>query len=360
MKLMKPYIFTAVVLLLLSCSKNKGKEIQEKENPLPAIVIQPSIVKKEIVLPGEIIPFEKVKIFPKVNGFIQKLSVDIGSEVKKGDVLVLLEAPELKAQSEEAYSKLQSAKSKWEGSKDTYLRTLSSSKTPGIISPNDLEKAKAIVLADSTNFLAALSNYESSKNISRYLVIKSPFDGVITNRNEHPGALVGPNNSTPILELENNHVLRLRVAVPEIAVGNILTDRIINFKLKSYPGQFFKATLARKAEALNVNTRSEIWEFEIDNKDKKVKSGMYAEVKLELERPKNSFLLPNSSVVTSLEQTFVIRVQKDTLQWVNVEKGISFPDKVEVFGLLKEKDIILKSGSEELKPGKRIIYKIEQ
>jgi RND family efflux transporter MFP subunit len=348
-----------LLLLIVSCSKKKEKP-KEEAKPLSAIVLKDTIVKKEITLPGEIKPFEAVKIFPKVNGFIQKLNVDIGSEVKKGDVLVVLEAPEFKAQSEEAYSKLQSAKAKWQASKDTYVRTLASSQTPGIISANDLEKAKALMMADSTNYLAAVSNYKSVRNINNYLVITSPFDGVITQRNEHPGALVGASNPIPILELENNTILRLRVPVPEAAVGNILTDGKISFKLKPFPGQLFNAKLARKSEALNVNTRSEIWEFEIDNKDKKVKSGMYAEVKLDLQRPSPSFLVPNTSVATSLEKTFVIRVHQDTTEWVNVEKGISFPDKMEVFGPLHENDIILKSANEELKPGKKIIYTVEK
>jgi membrane fusion protein, multidrug efflux system len=352
-------LLSLVILFIFSCTHKKEPVKTEQEKPLPALVLDSSLVKKEISLPGEIRSFEAVKIFPKVNGFIKKMNVDIGSQVKKGDVLVVLEAPEVKAQAAEAYSKLQSARAQLEGSKDTYVRTFASSKTPGIISPNDLEKIKSHMMADSFNLLAASSNYQSFKDLSSYLVITSPFDGVITQRNEHPGTLTGPNKAIPILELENNYILRLRVAVPEAAVGNVLTDREIKFKLKSYPSQFFKARLARKSDALSIDTRSEIWEFEINNKDHKIKPGMYADVQLELQRPRPSFLLPNSAVVTSLEKVFVIRILNDTLQWVNVEKGISFPDKTEVFGPLKVKDIILKSANEELKPGKRVNYKIE-
>src|SRR5262249_11467817 len=154
--------------------------------------------------------------------------VDRGSPIKKGQLLARLSAPELGAQRAEAESKLTAAKS-------TAERLTAASKTPGAIAGHDLEIAQAELAAET-------SRGQSLRGLESYLYIRAPFDGVVTERGVHPGALVGPptgSTPTPILRIEKIDRLRLTVAVPEADVGAIREGAEATFTVSTWPGQKF-------------------------------------------------------------------------------------------------------------------------
>jgi membrane fusion protein (multidrug efflux system) len=213
------------------------------------------ITDRMIQLPGEFQPYQKVAIFAKVSGFVDKVNVDVGSMVKTGDLLATLVAPELTAQRLEGSAKVQAAESqraeaaaKVAAAESTYERLKAASATPGVIAGNELiqaekqvEAARAQVKAAEGSIRAMQSSVDALKDLENYLNVTAPFDGVITERNVHPGALAG-GTTTAMFQLEQTTRLRLVVSVPEVNVGGIVRGARVSFTVPAYPGETFAGT----------------------------------------------------------------------------------------------------------------------
>jgi membrane fusion protein, multidrug efflux system len=161
--------------------------------------------------------------------------------------------------------------------------------------------------------------------------------------------LVGVNNTKPLLILEKNTSLRLRVPVPEAYTAAIPDSSFIHFTVDAQPNITYRATLSRKAGALNLINRTETWEFIYPNSDNQLKSGMYANASLKLSRKESSFVVPSTAVATNLEKRFVIRLKNGMTEWVDVRNGITMNEKMEIFGNLSVGDTVLMRGTDEIK-----------
>src|SRR5215831_8797441 len=216
-------------------------------------------------MPGQLDPYETVAVYPRVSGFVKSIAVDRGSHVRAGEVMAVLEAPELSAQRAEAQSKVQAAnaelaarRAKAEADASTYDRLNAAAATPGVVAGNDLIVAQKQVEADRGQIAAAEQNVEAARQalqsvaeIEGYLKVIAPFDGVVTERNVHPGALVGPTGgpaAPPMMRLMKTDRLRLVVPVPEAYVGDVLRGATLTFTVPAYPGQEFSGAIARIAQ----------------------------------------------------------------------------------------------------------------
>jgi len=326
-------------------------------------------VDRQVKLPGELQPYLAVPIYAKLPGFVKRVAVDRGSTVKQGQVLVTLEAPEMLAQINEAQAKAQAlglqraeAEAKLAGAQSTYDRLKAASATPGVVAENDVvvaqktaEAAQALVRSYEDSIKAAQAQVQSVKDLEQYLTLKAPFDGIITERNIHPGALVGPGTgSTPLLRLHQVSRLRLVVAVPEALVGAMVKGARVPFAVPAYPGETFYGVLNLIAHDLDEKTRSMAAELDVKNPDLRLSAGMYPEVQWPVRRPQPSLLVPPTSIVTTTERTFVIRVNNGVAQWVNVGRGARVGDLIEVFGALKEGDTIVRRGTDEIREGAKV------
>ncbi|TMI86239.1 MAG: efflux RND transporter periplasmic adaptor subunit, partial [Bacteroidetes bacterium] len=225
----------------------------------------------------------------------------------------------------------------------------------GVIAPSELQRTKNQMLADSSEYNAALFAASSYRQVGNYLAIVAPYNGIISKRNIEVGSFVGNANEKPLFELEDNATLRLRVPVPEIYTGAALPDNTGDLTTRSLPDKKFKAKLVRKSGSIDNATRSEIWEFVIPNDDRQLKAGSYADVKLHFLRSQESFVVAASAVVTTLEKKFVIKVSNNTTQWIDVRPGFNMGDKQEIFGELRAGDTLVLKGNEELKAGTKLI-----
>ncbi|HCL83362.1 MAG TPA: hypothetical protein DIC22_05265, partial [Chitinophagaceae bacterium] len=215
----------ALLVLFTACGSggNQDAKIVSGEVPvmdtLPVFILRTDTLKKMLELPGELLPYEQTDLYAKVSGFVRTMKVDIGDRVHKGQTLAVIEAPEINTQFVQAESAIQAAKAKWTASKDNYDRLFraSQSPSPGIVAPVDLVSAGNLMMADSATYEAVRQQAKAYKEVSGYLYITSPFDGVITARKTDPGALVGA--GTMLLTVQYNKTLRLRVAVPEMYVA---------------------------------------------------------------------------------------------------------------------------------------------
>lgn len=360
------YFYSLFSLLIFSvfiiCCRQKNSKNEIKKTTVDSVavfILQKEEVSKQVNFPAELIPFEKADIMAKVNGYVKTVKVDIGDKVSNGQVLAILDAPEMSANIAQANAEVQTARSKFLGSLDTYKRIVSASKVEGTIAANELEKVNSLMLADSSALEAAKSRLISLRNLNDYLVIRAPFAGIITQRNIDPGALAGTSNSKPMFVLENINSLRLRIPVPEAYIAAVPDTSFISFTVDAQPGITYKAALSRKSGSLNLNNRTETWEFIYPNKNNELKAGMFANARLKLVRKENSLAVPPSAIATNLEKRFVIRLKEGLTEWVDVKIGIAMNDKTEIFGNLIPGDTLLSRATDEIKANTKLIPKIQ-
>lgn len=345
-----------------SCNTKAEKQAENtpKEDTVPpteVISLQKGKLASSLQIPGELLPYQQVDIYAKENSFVKNVFVDVGSEVRQGQLLVSMEAPEINSQLSEAQSNLQSIQAMYVSTKAHYNRLLETSKTPGTISPSDLDAALAEVNSQNARLQGAKAAYGSIAATKNYLNIKAPFAGVITARNINPGAYVGPSgkgSDMPLFVLQQQKRLRLVISVPEVYTGLLSRRDAISFNVKSMPDHKFTAKIKRMAGALDERLRSERLEMDVINNDKKLLPGMYAEVNIPLPAKDSTFVIPKTALVSSTEKVFVIRVVNQKAEWVDVKKGREAGDKTEVYGNLNAGDQIIKTATDEIRNGSEI------
>ena len=357
-------LFVSVVISAIAATscKNKSAKVQAisgKADTVAAYILQREFFKKEINFPGELIPLERAEIFAKVSGYVNSIKADIGDVVQKGQVIAVLDAPEMNANYAQINSDVQTAKSRYVGSLDAYKRITRAAKVNGTVAAGELERIKSQMMSDSATLEAAKSKLNAIAQLKDYLIIRAPFRGILTQRNVDPGTLVGTGSIKPMLVIENISMLRLRIAVPEAYTSANPDSSSVHFTVDAYPGVQFKARLSRRAGALNQTNRTETWEFLYDNKGNQLKSGMFANASIKFGRSAKSFIVPSSAVVTNQENRFVIRLKGGKTGWVDVRNGIAFDNKTEIFGNLLQGDTLLIRGTDEIKPGRELIPKFQ-
>lgn len=361
---MKPFtILSAIALLfaglLSSCGSQPATAAAAASDT--AVVQTLSLTKEQLTthmtLPGQLLPFQTVDLYAKVNSFVKDMFVDVGSRVHKGQLLATLEAPELEATLNESASLLHTQEAQYRTSKATYDRMYATSKIPGTISPNELEIARGKMSSDSANLAAAQAKYQESAAMQSYLQVKAPFDGVISTRNMYPGAYAGPagkGSFIPLMTLQQQAKLRLVIDVPEIATSYFREGDTIHFTVQTKPGLTFPATVTRLAGSLDLQLRTEQLQMDVPNASRVLLPGMFAQVSLDLTNAQKQFVVPTTAVTGNSKQIFVIRVDNGKTEWLPVQKGREASGKVEIYGDLKEGDQLVASATDELKAGTQV------
>ncbi len=353
-------IFIITTFILAAGCKNKETKLQTqtvKTDSVAVFILKKESFNKEVSFPGELLPLERAEIYAKVSGYVKNINVDIGDLVQQGEVLAVLEAPEMIANYAQANSDVQTARSMYAGSLDAYNRIVKAAKVEGTVAAGELERNKSQMMADSAALEAAKSKLNAFAQLNNYLVIQAPFSGVVTQRNVDPGTLVGTGNAKPILVVENNRTLRLRLPIPEAYTSASPDSTLVHFTVDAYPAVQFEAKLSRKSGALNLANRTETWEFLYTNKGNQLKPGMFANANLEFNRSAPTFMVPSTAVVTNQEKRFIIRLKEGKAEWIDVRNGIAVDNKTEIFGNLSEGDTLMVRGTDEIQPGKELMPK---
>jgi RND family efflux transporter MFP subunit len=322
-------------------------------------------VSRSIELPAEVQPFLSVSIHAKVSGFVEKIDVDRGSAVKQGDLLVELSAPEMAAHIAEAEAKVQSmesdrlqAEAQLAAARSTYEATQKAAQTPGAVAGNELVQmqqqiaaGQALVQSRRQSIQAVEADVRALKEMQSYLRIVAPFEGIVTDRLVHPGALVGPGADAPLLVIQQISKLRVVVAVPEEDSGSIAPGGKVAFHVPAFPERTFSGTIARSSHSLDPKTRTMPVELDVANADGALSPGMYPTVTWSVRRSRPALLVPISSVVTTTERTFVIRNRDGHAEWISVKKGPVEGTLVEVTGALQAGDKIVIRATDEIRDG---------
>jgi membrane fusion protein (multidrug efflux system) len=370
-----PMTIVFVATVVASCGTEKAPDSSSAAPAAPAgpravdvvrVVEQPLDVT--LSLPGELTAYQSVAIHARVNGFVKTMTADRGSRVRAGDIIATLEAPELVAQRAEAQSKLQAAegqlavaRARAESDRGTFERLKAASATPGVVAGNDVLVSGKTADASQSQAVSAEQSVEAARQalnaireIEGYLRVTAPFSGVVTERNVHPGALVGPSSGTsgaPMFRIIDDSRLRLVVPVPEAYTSELKSGTSIPFAVAAYPGQSFAGTVARIAQAVDVATRTMAVELDVANTRGQLAPGTFATVTWPVRRSGPSLFVPSASVASTTDRTFVIRVRGGKTEWVDVRTGLTSGALVEVFGELKAGDEVAGRGTDELRPG---------
>lgn len=319
-------------------------------------------VHTALSLPAELLPYERAELFAKMPAYVQQMRVDIGDRVQKGQVLALLEAPELTADQSRAQALLAEKQAQSVHSRAFYERLLKASAVPGTIAPNELSAALSAAQADSAAVRAAQAHLQSLRQMNAYLTLTAPFAGVVSARHADPGVLAKPDK--PLLVVESTDRFRLRVAVPERFAGALAAPsgqeaEPVQFSTQAQPDRLFQAVFSRRAGSIEPQTRTETWEYICTGQHPALKPGLFAQVNVTLHRESASFAVPTGAIVSNLEKTFVIAVRQGKAVHVLVQKGFQMGTQTEIFGQLEEGESLLLRPNDQIGNEQAVVVKGE-
>jgi membrane fusion protein (multidrug efflux system) len=363
-------------LTLLGCGSSAVEQSQTNEGTdagspqrIATAPVESQKLDTTLSLPAQITPYEAVDLYPKVTGFIDTILVDRGSRVKAGEVIARLSAPELVAQRSQAEAglhtaeaQLAAARAKFASDRGTYLHLAAAAQTPGVVAGNDLQVAEQTAAADNAQLEAASNNVQAERESLRgvaqlesYLEIRAPFDGVVIQRNLHPGALVGPasgqSGTQPIVQIESVSRLRVVVPVPEAYVAGVREGQQVTFNVPAYPGRTYRAPIARISHDINQNTRTMQVELDLRNADAQVTPGTFTSVEWPIHRSYATLFVPSTAVTSDQQRTFVIRVNRGKAEWLDIKTGVTVNEKTEVFGDLQSGDVVVTNATDSIRSG---------
>ena len=380
------FLFTA------ACSKNRVQASSEPEAAIATVGVAPVTIKpieRQLTMSSELVPFQQIPVYAKESGYVTDIRVDYGSKVKEGDIMAVLEIPELEqlvAQDEAAIhadadqvkhaeNELKRLKAQYENITHPYYTRLKAvrDKDPNLVAQQEVDDAlgkdlaaEAQVEAGESNLLTAQSTLDQAKAkkdqdqvLFNYSKITAPFSGVVTQRYANKGALMQAGTSsstqaTPLVELSENDLFRLVIPVPEsyvryIRIGSPVQVRVPSLD-KTFPGE-----VKRVSEDVSADTRTMHTEVNVPNPSGVLMPGLYAEATLTLERKNHALVVPVQAVTqTGNAATVFVVDMNNRLQSRTVALGLETPNEDEVLSGLNEGDRVVISDRSGLKPGEEV------
>src|SRR5690606_39004057 len=340
-------------LAFTACSQRVGENEQEQSTHTPAEAYPTAPVKNlnpeyELSLPAELEPYEQVAVYAKVTGFVKQLYAERGDRVRKGQLLAVLEAPEMEQQYLSDKSTEQKIYSDYLYAKQAYDRLAEASATTGAVAANELDPAKGAIESAQPAYEPSMAGTAQASHLQRYLRVTAPFDGVITDRNISVGALAGTQSGKPLFLMAQDNRLRLTLSLPEKHAAAASQNTRAVFTVSSQPGKSFEAVLSRSSNLLDEQDRSLTLEFDIDNVSGELHGGDYAQAKVTLQRKNPTYWVPGSSVLSTQSGTFVMTVTDQGIKRLPVKAGLRMDTLTEVFGDLSPEDRVILKPSEEI------------
>ncbi len=309
---------------------------------------------QEITLPGNVQPFTQSPIFARTNGYLKRWYFDIGAHVKKGELLAVIDSPEVDQQLQAARSNLLTAQANLELATITKDRYQGLKKT-NAVSQQDVDNAvgtynanKAIVEADQ----AVVEQYSALVSFEK---VYAPFDGVITARNTDIGDLINAgsnaNARTDLFHMAQPGVLRVYVNVPEEYSQATTAGLTADLTLAEFPGRTFTGKLVRTAEAINYTTRTLLAEVDVNNPSGQLLSGAYAEVHFKVPGHASTYILPVDTLLFRKEGLNVAIVENGKAKLVPVMPGRDFGDTIEIISGLQGNESVISSPPDSMHRG---------
>jgi RND family efflux transporter MFP subunit len=318
---------------------------------------KPATPAAEIILPGNVQPYITSPIYSRTNGYLKKWYFDIGAQVKKGQLLAVIETPEVDQQLQQARSNLLTAQANLALAAITKTRYQGLLKT-NAVSKQDVDNAvgaynanKAIVEADQ----ATVQQYEALVSFEK---IYAPFDGVITARNTDIGDLINSGSAggvkTDLFHIAQPGTLRVYVNVPEEYSRGIKVGMAGDLTLAEFPGRKFQGKVVRTADAINVTTRTLLIEIDVDNPSGTLLTGSYAEVHLAVPTQASTYLIPVNTLLFRTEGLRVGIVRDGKVMLTTVTPGHDFGNEIEIVAGLKSDDQVIVNPPDSIVQGQQV------
>lgn len=394
-------IFALVVMALLAWrwisrtpTKADDHDPAATSGDLPAAVVRVErrTIANTLKISGEFKPFQDVDVHAKVAGYIKAIYVDVGTHVRQGQTLAILEVPELAAQlagadaggrraNEEigrAQGDLERAKSSHAAAHLAFKRLSDAAKTrEGLVAQQELDdaqakdleaeaqvaSAKAALAAAQQELEVAQANQKQVSALSDYTRITAPFAGVVTNRYADTGALVAAGTSsstqaTPVVRLAQISTLRLVLPVPESVAAQIHLNDPVKVHVQAL-NKDIQGRVSRFADSLDLQTRTMETEIDCENRDGRLIPGMYTESEISLHQKANTLTLPLEAVVRNGDDATVLAVNsQNIIDERHVKLGLEDNSRVEVLSGLSEGDRVVIGNRSQFRPGQKVQPKL--
>jgi RND family efflux transporter MFP subunit len=340
---------------------------------------------------GEFIPYQEVELHAKVAGYIKNINVDIGDRVRRGQVLAVLEIPELTAQLQSASAGVRHSQEEIVHAQNEVSRAeadhaalhaaaarlkQASEARPGLIAEQELDDATAKDRSSEAQVDAAKSALAASRQqlevsqadrehysaLSEYSRITAPFDGVVTSRYADTGSLIqaGTSNvsSMPVVKLSQVNMLRLRIPVPESLASSVRDGEPAQIRVKA-TGKHLSGKVIRSTDSLDRSTRTMQVEVDVPNGDYKLTPGMYADVSLRVQNDPNALCLPLQAVNRGADKTTVLLVNSQNhVEEREIQTGIEGSDRIQIQSGLNEGDRVIVGNLGAFRPGQHVDPKL--
>src|SRR5580700_5682260 len=356
-----------------------------RELAIPAVSVihpKPGAVKNEVVLPGNIQAFTDSPIYARSSGYLKQWNVDIGGHVKAGQVLAIIEAPELDQQVVEAKATIQQSQAsldqaianEQQGKANEELARVNAERWKNLVGKgavsrqeNDqyqaqyqaqaanLNALEQAIAAARSNIAAAQANLGRLEEMQNYETVKAPFDGIVTARNVDVGALINAGNggaAQELFHLAATAKLRVYVSVPQADSRAAVPGLKSYVTLAEFPGRRFPGELVRTAGAIDPATRTLLTEVDVDNASGELRPGAYAEVHLMIPEGSRSLILPVSVLIFRSEGLRVGVVRDgNKAELVPIIMGKDYGNEVEVVSGIAENDSVIANPPDSLSSG---------
>jgi RND family efflux transporter MFP subunit len=350
-------LVSGIVSRVRARTKLKAETSQVALTAVSVVSPKQTAPAEEIILPGNVQPFITSPVYARTNGYLKKWYFDIGAHVKKGQLLAVIETPEVDQQLQQARSNLSTAQANLELATITKTRYQGLLKTHAV-SQQDADNAagtynanKAIVQADQ----AAVEQYSALVSFEK---VYAPFDGVITARNTDIGDLINSgstaNVKTDLFHIAQPGTLRVYVNVPEEYSRGIKDGMTAALALAEFPGRTFEGKLVRTADAINMTTRTLLVEIDVDNPTNTLLTGSYAEVHLKVPAQNSTFIIPVNTLIFRSEGLRVGVVKNDKVTLTPVTPGHDFGNQIEIVAGLKPDDQIVINPPDSIVTGQQV------
>jgi membrane fusion protein (multidrug efflux system) len=298
-------------------------------------------------LPGEIKPYQEATLYAKVPGYLKTISVDKGDPVKEGALLAEIEVPELIADRARFRAEVEVA------GIDYKRLSESQKKAPDLVVPQTVDDARG-------RLEIARANLERTETLLAYAKISAPFSGIITRRLVDPGAFIPAATSgsaaqnAALVTLSDFARVRLQVAVPEAEASLVAVDQPVKLSVDGLPGKTFEGKVTRFSYALDEASKTMLTEIELPNPKFELRPGMYATVKIGLERRPDALLIPTEALVTEKAGTSVFVLAGDKAKKTRVQTGFNDGTQVEILNGLGPDQAVIVVGKQTLNDGQTV------
>jgi RND family efflux transporter MFP subunit len=339
----------ACILTFCGCAEEVSSATAKPvETPVEVSGVHPhrGEVSRFINLPGEVRPLYEVTLFAKVDGYLDKLTVDKGDSVKAGDLIADIDVPELRANLVKYKAELELAQAEFKQMSEATAA--------------DSEAAKNRLAVVSGKLAVAKGNVQYTESMLKYARVVAPFSGIITKRYVDPGAYIPVPNaaSTPeaaaIVNLTDFKTLRLQVAVPETEATRVKIGQTIRWTADDFPGEHFDGTVTRAYWALDKATKTMLTETQMANPGMKLQPGMLVNARIGIEKKSDALLLPAETLVKEKTNSFIYIFNDGKIKKAPVEIGFNDGTNVEIVAGIKPADLAIVPGQQSLRDGQLV------